>query len=40
MDAIAGARPDVAADVEPEAVEDSRIAGRKDLATRKPVSAT
>src|SRR3989449_10335844 len=34
MDAIAGARPDVAAYVEPEAVEESRIAGRKDLATR------
>src|SRR5437868_10164501 len=34
MDAIAGARPDVAAHIEPEAVEESRIAGRKDLATR------
>src|SRR5882724_701163 len=34
MDAIAGARPDVAAYIEPEAVEESRIAGRKDLATR------
>src|SRR5256712_13654608 len=34
MDAIAGARPDVAANIEPEAVEESRIAGRKDLATR------
>src|SRR5712664_4014196 len=34
MDAIPGARPDVAAYIEPEAVEESRIAGRKDLATR------
>src|SRR5205823_768135 len=34
MDAIAGARPDVAAHIEPEAVEESRIAGRKDIATR------
>jgi len=34
MDAVAGARPDVAAYIEPEAVEESRIAGRKDLATR------
>src|SRR2546422_8210563 len=34
MDAIAGARPDIAAYIEPEAVEESRIAVRKDLATR------
>src|SRR5712664_3750414 len=34
MDAVAGARPDVAAYIESEAVEESRIAGRKDLATR------
>src|SRR2546422_8597262 len=32
MDAIAGARPDVAPNIQPEAVEESPIAGRKNLA--------